>query len=581
MAETNNDSLLIADTYNVIGNLHLTSRLFSNAARNYQTSFEIYQSLDYLEGMATETHNLALSAFKLEDRKVCISYFRQSIAIRKSTGNKRRIGDELTSLGETYLGFGIIDSSLTLLHEALGYFNDIDNYPRKLDTYAFLCDSYLESDPDKALGYLLLLEQGNKSLNIDLYNELTNLRYSKYYLRKGNYTKSETFLSRVDFESVLRYEQVDPIEMYIELSDKLRGAGQHDKALLYSQLARENYLDHDLVDAQNLISDYKTRLNIRAVESDMERERESNELILSKIRIESYVKTIVVIALFVLVIMAIYLFIGFITIRKSNSILRLQKVKLEEIYSRSVRYKERVLNTRENKSVFFSVISEKLSEPFVRLTEDLDELFILARKKGSRSRTKEKVIDLNNLAIRIMKSLKRVLLWSKLQRNKYEIRITRFNVNDYFHELLPELLGLALKKKLKIRFDIDPDLRINYDRHSLKTILRVLFENSIDHSTANSEIILRGQRGRGGAIISLTDFGMGIPGWYQNTIFDIDRKIIEQNTDGSEKLGLGLLIATQMAEKNNSHISFESKDKKGTTFFIHIKHNNVRKEDQI
>ena len=59
----------------------------------------------------------------------------------------------------------------------------------------------------------------------------------------------------------------------------------------------------------------------------------------------------------------------------------------------------------------------------------------------------------------------------------------------------------------------------------------------------------------------------------QRRIFDISRVKDEASGD-PEKIGLGLLIAKLMVEKNNSTISLESKDNSGTTFFIHINHTN-------
>jgi K+-sensing histidine kinase KdpD len=217
------------------------------------------------------------------------------------------------------------------------------------------------------------------------------------------------------------------------------------------------------------------------------------------------------------------------------------------------------------------MISGKLNQPFRELTSELDSLTKLTSKSIVKDRFLNRLKEILRNGTNIEKSLKRVLLWSKLQRNRYEVQSSEINLNDYLHEMLPDMLAYAIKKDIRIRFDVDQELSIYFDKHSLKTIIRILIENSVDNSDPKSDIIIRGQSARTGSIISITDFGTGIPGWLQSSLFDINRQSGEPET---VKLGISLLIAKSLAEINNSSISFESNQKKGTTFFIHISEKN-------
>ena len=54
------DPIMIADNFNLIGNLYLESGMWDKAEENYNLSFNIYDSLGYQDGIATETHNMGL-----------------------------------------------------------------------------------------------------------------------------------------------------------------------------------------------------------------------------------------------------------------------------------------------------------------------------------------------------------------------------------------------------------------------------------------------------------------------------------------------------------------------------------------
>lgn len=574
-----NDPNQVAATYNLYGNLYLESGLYSNAEKYYRIAYEIYDSLGNNEGLATECHNLGLVYYNRGDTIKSLNYYRESVFVRKSTGNARRIGDGLTTLGEAYLMFRDYDQSITCLFEALDYYNDTVAYPRKIDCLAFIVDNLLVKSPAKALKWIEAMQEDNRVLKRRSYDQMISLRLASYYLASGNINSCLNHLEKVNTDSIFMYEVSSPVKLYINVSEKLLETGDIQKGLLYSRIARELHQKQESHHTADMSSEFKTRLNLRIADEELRIINDINRLMLQRIRIEEYIKHFMIIAAAVLSILALFLLSSLLSLRYNAVVLRNRKKELEEALERSLKYKERILKTRENKNVFFKMISGKLDIPFRSLTSELDKLVDITEKGIVKDLFLRKLEEILLIGSAIEKSLKRVLLWSKLQRNRYEVHKTDINVSDYLHELLPDILGLALKKDIRVRFDIEPNIMISYDRHSLKTIIRILVENSVDYSDPKTDIIIRGQSARSGIIISVTDSGAGIPGWLQNNIFDIERD--RENKETTQKLGIGLLIAKQMAEINNSYISFESNLDKGTTFFIHITEQNGREEINV
>jgi len=564
-----NDARLIGDTYNTYGILYYSAGLYSSAIENYTSCFNTYDSIGYIDGMATASHNLGLTYFEMEDTLQCLLHYKKSVEYRIETGVDSRIGDGLTTLGEAYLCFNDQEKSLKSLYEALEYYGEIKKYKRKIDCISMICDNLLKISNPRALEWIRVLEEENRDYSSEVIDHLINFKYSKFYLQSGNLPEAESYLSRVNADTVLTYELIDPVSHYANLADSLRDRGMNKKALEYAAIARKLHYRNNMLKTKKLITDFKTRLDLRSAEEELERRQQINLLILQQIKIDRNIKYFLMILFSSLGIILLNILYGTIVIRKSSIMLERRKSELEEAYERSVKYENSILSIRESKNLFFKVITDKLSVPLIRICKEIEESNGMIGGGIVREDYLRMLADINSLAISIERRLKRILLWSKLERNKYEVRKTHIHLNDYLHELLPEILGMSIKKDIRIRYDINDTILVNFDRRSLDSILRILIENSIDNSVPKTEIIIRGQRARSGTIISVTDFGKGISDVHQGNIFDFNHSTMSDWNE--DKLGLGLIIARHLAEINNSYISFESNPKKGTTFFVHIK----------
>lgn len=571
-----NDAKEIAETWHIYGNLYINSGLLDDAEENYLKALAVFDSLDLNEATASILHNLGLVYFKQNDTLKCINYYKRSIDLRKKELDSIRIGDELTTMGETYLSYKEYENSRKYLREALEYFEGIKGYRRKIDAFAYLFDNCYATGQANCEKWIDSLIIANESLESNVYSNMINLRLSKHYLANKQADLTAAYLDSVDFDMLYKIEVINPVKVFSELAKHYMNVGKEADAINYKLLHRKHKDEMMNKEVQELVSNYNVRLSIRSSEEEIAWSQEQNELILKRIKIEKTISLIIHIALGITIIALLYLLYNVTGIRRTNKKLIARREALEEAYDRSSKYKERILNTRENKNDFFSIVSIKLSKPFTGLTSKLTEISNYLKNNNKDLKLKSMMEDLNKEATAIEKGLERILLWSKLQRNKYLVNYTTINLNDFLHEMLPSLLGIALKKDIRIRFDINPEINIRYDRFSLKTIILILTENSIENSSPKSDIIIRAQKEKSACVLSVTDFGKGITKEMQNKIFDMSRIKDETNALESNKFGLGLLIAKIMAEKNNSSIRLESKENTGTTFFIHISETNER-----
>jgi len=574
IAKKLNDTEKIAETWHIYGNLYTTSGLLPEAEENYLKALILFDSLKLNEDKASILHNLGLVAFKNNDTLKSIEYYKKSIALRKEVLDDRRIGDELTTLGETYLAFKDYDNSRKYLMEALEYYGGIEKYGRKMDAWAFITDNYYEAGQNGGKRWIDSMITENKKAGSEIHKNMINLRLCKYHLLNNELVLGAAYIDSINFELVYDYEVIDPVDVINTLAEKYRNMGNERQALHYRLLYRKHRFDHTRREVQNLVSNYNIRFSIRAAEENIKWSQQQNELIVKRIKLEKIISYTIYLALFITLVVLAYLWYNLNAIRKTNIKLEQRRAGLQEAYERSSRYKERILSIRENKSDFFSIISLKLRKPLCNLTAKLSDIseYLAAHSKDLKLKTYMEQLYKDSSGIE--KGLERILLWSKLQRNKYMVEQETFNLNDFLYEILPALLGIALKKDIRIRFDVDPEIEIKYDRFCLKTILTIITENSIEHSPPRSDIIIRAEKSNSGCTLSVTDFGSGIPDNLKDKIFDLSRVKSESATNGTHKMGLGLLIVKLMTQKNHSTPGLESKKNSGTTIFIHINNNH-------
>lgn len=138
--------------------------------------------------------------------------------------------------------------------------------------------------------------------------------------------------------------------------------------------------------------------------------------------------------------------------------------------------------------------------------------------------------------------------------------------------LLKEVANETLISRgdIDISYECKNDIRITADYNAIKQVLRILVDNSIKFNKNNGKIVLNAVKKQGGVLITVTDFGIGIPEESIPYIFDRFYRVDKSRTKTTGGTGLGLSIAKQIVEYHNGTISAESKLDEGCKISIFI-----------
>jgi len=221
---------------------------------------------------------------------------------------------------------------------------------------------------------------------------------------------------------------------------------------------------------------------------------------------------------------------------------------------------------QQKKDEFISIASHELKTP---MTVIKGYLQLLARNLGPAKEDYNDFINIINFQLDKLNTLVNELHdMSKIESNKLRIHLENFNLNQLAENAIKEVKPFIENHRIKF-VEETKDLMIRADMLRLEQVLINLLTNAIKYSPNGGDIIVTINKDNENAIITVQDFGMGIP---KKNLKDIFTKFfqVEENTELREGLGLGLYISLQIIKQHNGTISVESKEKLGSTFTIKL-----------
>ncbi len=117
-----------------------------------------------------------------------------------------------------------------------------------------------------------------------------------------------------------------------------------------------------------------------------------------------------------------------------------------------------------------------------------------------------------------------------------------------------------------------PSIYGEVDSAKFLAIINNLISNAIKFTPdkGHIDVHLEEKEKEGIVLISVKDNGIGIPDKYHLTLFDRFTKARREGLKGEDTVGLGMSIVKRLVDMHQGKIYFESKENKGTTFYIEI-----------
>jgi signal transduction histidine kinase len=218
----------------------------------------------------------------------------------------------------------------------------------------------------------------------------------------------------------------------------------------------------------------------------------------------------------------------------------------------------------KRKDEFMSIASHELKTPlasvkaYVQLLDrslEKDE-----RIKGYLDRTLAQINKLNSLIVDLLDT-------SRIENGRLKFNESLFNFNKLIKESV-EMIS-QIDPEYKITVTGDSNVLIKGDETRLEQVILNYLTNAIKYSPDIREVELHSYVKNNFLIVSVKDFGIGIPEENQADVF---RKFyrVESSAQRFQGLGVGLYICFEIIRRHNGKCWLESEAGKGSTFYFSL-----------
>jgi len=221
----------------------------------------------------------------------------------------------------------------------------------------------------------------------------------------------------------------------------------------------------------------------------------------------------------------------------------------------------------KRKDDFISTATHELKTPVMSIRLFAEIVEQQTKKMGDKIGL-ESVRELNIQLDRLTALMNYLLDVAKIQQGKLKLEKTFFDVSVFIHEVITVVKGISTGHI--IRFTKSTPKEMYADRERISQVLTNLVSNAIKYSEKGTKVIVKSTHDKKNIIISIQDFGFGIPKSEQKLIFSRfyrANSAIENNISG---IGLGLYVAIQIVKAHHGKMWVKSAVGKGSTFYFSI-----------
>lgn len=228
--------------------------------------------------------------------------------------------------------------------------------------------------------------------------------------------------------------------------------------------------------------------------------------------------------------------------------------------------KEKEIDNAKNE--FISLVSHQLRTPLSAINWITESL--LAGDRGKiNNKQKEYISNISESNKRMISLVNYILDVSRIELNTFIVDAKPTNIFELIENVVNESHHLIESKKLVLHKNYHPNLGvINIDARYVRMIIDNLVSNAIKYTPEKGSIDVTVAITNANLCITVADTGYGIPDEDASKIFTKlfrAHNIATKDTDGN---GLGLYIIKSIVSYAGGKIWFESKENKGTTFFV-------------
>jgi signal transduction histidine kinase len=228
----------------------------------------------------------------------------------------------------------------------------------------------------------------------------------------------------------------------------------------------------------------------------------------------------------------------------------------------------REVRLAEMRSQFVSSVSHELKTPLTAIRM-FAETLQLGRLRPEVSQ--EYLETIANESERLTRLLNNVLDFSKIEQGRKTYRLEPSSLASIAQAAVKAMQYPASQQGFDLRVRVDEDVPpVNADPDAIEQAVLNLLGNAMKYSGDSRVLELRLVREGDCAVLSVTDFGIGIPASEQARIFERFYRVRDGVTERIPGTGLGLALVDHVVRAHGGRVTVASAPGRGSTFSLVI-----------
>jgi len=257
-------------------------------------------------------------------------------------------------------------------------------------------------------------------------------------------------------------------------------------------------------------------------------------------------------------------------LRKSQQALELQAEQLADLAEKYAEEKTRAEEANQTKSKFLANMSHELRTPLnaiIGFSEIMEAAMfgpLGADKYHEYSR------DIRESGQYLLDVINDILDMSKIEAGGIRLATEDIELDPVLADCLRVVFGRAHEKRLALKSQIAPGIRLRADRRALKQIALNLLSNAVKFTPEGGSVTVEGRMRGGMVTIAIKDNGIGIPKDALRKLGRPFEQVESQLTKRHQGSGLGLAIAKSLTELHGGAMRIVSTLGKGTMVVVRL-----------
>lgn len=253
----------------------------------------------------------------------------------------------------------------------------------------------------------------------------------------------------------------------------------------------------------------------------------------------------------------------------TDSLVRL--IRLNEDYNELKESYEQQCALNFSKTKFFQIIAHDLRAPFHGLL-GFSEVLAQERETLDESSIQNIADYLYENAQATYNLLESLLTWAMAEGGRFVYHPINFELNHSSKIVCDVLKSLALKKKIELIDCIPTGLKVHADINMITSVIQNLVSNALKFTAVDQSgrVTVSAQMKDEHVIVMVEDTGLGMTSEQLAYLFEPHFIVSVKGTAEEKGAGLGLVLCKKFVELNHGQIYAESKEGKGTKFYVHL-----------